>query len=213
MPVDRRMVGPGLSLAVVTGSYVAVRVGVAASVDRPTSDLLAQGHGRRIDPVVAGLTDLGSIYGMAGIATTLVLTGRRTAGRDVATAGVIAWVAAQGIKPLLHRARPYETGVARRRVAPPAGSSWPSGHAAVAASTAAVLAPRLTPAGRLATAVGAALIGVSRLHVGVHHATDVAAGFGVGSLSAAAWRLLHRRWIARASRATHAVGVTPRVAR
>jgi membrane-associated phospholipid phosphatase len=44
---------------------------------------------------------------------------------------------------------------------------------------------------------------VSRLHVGVHHATDVAAGLGVGSLSAAAWRLVHRRWTARATRADH----------
>lgn len=196
-----RVVGPVLSLAVVAGSYVSVRTEVAASVDGPACRLLTRGHSSRIDRVVAGLTDLGSIYGMTGIATTLLLTGRRAAGRDVAAAGLVAWVVAQGIKPLLHRPRPYETGAVRRRVAPPAGSSWPSGHAAVAAATAAVLAPRLLPGGRLATAVGAGLIGVSRLHVGVHHATDVAAGFGVGSLSAAAWRLLHGRWSARSPRA------------
>ena len=199
MVPDRRAVGPMLSLAVVAGSYVLIRCRVAEPIDRPARRLMERGHGPRVDPVVAGLTDLGSIYGLSGIAASLLLTGRRAAGRDVAAAGVVAWVVAQGVKPLLDRSRPYETGVARRLVASPAGSSWPSGHAAVVASTAAALAPRLTPAGRLATVMGAALVGLSRLHVGVHHATDVAAGFGVGTLSATAWRLLHGRWIARGS--------------
>jgi len=197
--LDRRAVGPALSFAVVAGSYGLIRSRAAEPMDRPARRLMERGHGPRIDPMVAGLTDLGSIYGLGGIAVSLLLTGRRSASRDVAAAGVFAWIAAQGIKPLLHRHRPYETGGARRLVAPPAGSSWPSGHAAVAASTAAVLAPRLSPAGRVATVAGAALIGVSRLHVGVHHATDVVAGLGVGSLSASAWRLLHGRWAARAS--------------
>lgn len=197
MAVDRGAVGPALSLVVVAGSYGLIRSRVAEPLDRHARRLLERGHGPRMDPAVAVLTDLGSIYGLGGMAVSLLLTGRRSASRDVAAAGVVAWIAAQGIKPLLHRPRPYETGVARRLVASPAGSSWPSGHAAVAASTAAVLAPRLSPAGRVATAVGAALIGVSRLHVGVHHATDVAAGLGIGSLSASTWRLLHGRLTTR----------------
>jgi len=187
----RRVAGPAFSFAVVAGSYVLIRSGEADLFDHRARRLIGCGNGPRVDPVVAGLTDLGSIYGLGGIAVSLLMTGRRAAGRDVAAAGAFAWVAAQAIKPLLDRPRPYETGMTRRRVDPPAGSSWPSGHAAVAAATAATLAPRLSPAGRLVTATGAALVGVSRLHVGVHHATDVSAGLGVGTLAAAAWRLLY----------------------
>lgn len=182
----------GAAVAVTT-SYVAVRTGAAGPVDSGARRWTEPCHGVLIDRVVVVATDLGSIYGLGGVAGVLTATGRRSAGIDVAAAGTLAWLAAQAVKPLLHRQRPYEVGLSRRLVAAPAGSSWPSGHAAVAAAMAMVLAPRLGRIGRTAVSGGVAAVGLSRLHVGVHHLTDVVAGVGVGAAAATSWRLLRGR--------------------
>lgn len=146
-----------------------------------------------MDRAMAHLTDLGSVYGVTGAAVGLGLSGRPRLGADLAAAGAVAWGAAQGLKPLLDRPRPYETGTPRL-VAIPAGTSWPSGHSAVIAAMATVVVdaageskrPRLTRMVGYGTAI---FVGGSRLHVGVHHPTDVIAGFGIGVLSS---RLVHR---------------------
>jgi undecaprenyl-diphosphatase len=182
-----------IAAGAVAGSYVSIRTQAAQPLDTVVGGYLRPFHTPRSDRVVAVVTDLGSIYGTAGIAATLAALGRRTAGRDVAVAGALAWVAAQSAKPLLPRLRPYETGAAHRLVSIPAGSSWPSGHAAVAASTAATVAPHLTARGRLFVGAVVLAVGVSRLHVGVHHLSDVVAGVGVGVLSAGCWQTLGRR--------------------
>lgn len=186
----------GAALAV-TASYAAVRIGVAGPLDTGARRWVERQHRVGVDRVVVVATDLGSIYGLGGVAGALTLAGRRSAGVDVAAAGSLAWLAAQAVKPLLHRERPYQAGLSRRLVAAPAGSSWPSGHAAVAAATAAVLAPRLGPIGRATVGGGVVAVGLSRLHVGVHHLTDVVAGIGVGTAAAMSWRALRERVLRR----------------
>ena len=176
----------------VVASYVAVRSGRAETIDRPARALLAHPLGARADVAVGAVTDLGSVYGLAGLSAALGVTGRRGAAADVAAAGGLAWVAAQAAKPALHRPRPYQLAAAQRLVAVPAGSSWPSGHAAVAAATAAALHPHLPPGARTGTWVAVGAVAASRLYVGVHHLTDVVAGVGVGVLSAAAAGRLRR---------------------
>jgi len=84
--------------------------------------------------------------------------------------------------------RPYLTGAAERLVVRPAGTSWPSGHAAVAAALAATLGEGRGPAVRGLLTASAAAVGVSRVYVGVHHASDVVAGFGLGGLTASLLR-------------------------
>lgn len=175
-----------VGLAAATASWAMVRSGRAERLDARLGERLAQPRGRAADVVVAAATDLGSVYAVAGISGALGARGRRRAAGSVLVAGLAAWGAAQAAKPLLPRARPYQTAHGQRLVAEPAGTSWPSGHAAVAASVAAVLAPRLSRRARLAVATASLAVGWSRTYVGVHHPTDVVAGLGLGCAVGAA---------------------------
>lgn len=189
-----RVIGIGLAAAAVAGSYASVRAGAAGRVDELARRATARRPPAGMDRFVGGATDLGSLYGLAGVVISLTAAGRHRSAVDVGVSGLAAWAAAQGAKPLLVRQRPFELGTATRLVAIPAGTSWPSGHAAVAAAMAVALSPRLGPGGRLLVWAAAGAVGVSRLHVGVHHLTDVVAGWGIGVLCAASWRALTGRW-------------------
>lgn len=179
-----------VSLAAISASYVAVRTDRADAFDDAVASVLRRPLGPTVDTVVGAATDLGSVYGLTGAAAVLALTGRRQAAVDVFGAGSVAWVVAQGVKPVLDRPRPYMQAEAERLVAPPAGSSWPSGHAAVASAIGTAVSDH---GGRGATATGVGLVGfvaASRIYVGVHHATDPVAGWGIGVVSATIWQTL-----------------------
>jgi membrane-associated phospholipid phosphatase len=192
-----------VTLATVLACRVAVRTGAGDPLDRAARDALARPLGPRADLTIGAVTDLGSVYGLVGIAATLWAGGRRRAALDSSLAGGAAWAVAQGLKPTLDRPRPYQVDAAERLVAVPAGSSWPSGHSAVAAATATSLSPHLGPLSRLIAAGFVGTVAVSRLYVGVHHLTDVIAGVAVGHLCARAVRGLRRAvWGPRTRRVT-----------
>jgi membrane-associated phospholipid phosphatase len=191
------------SLAAISASYVAVRTDRAHRFDDAVASVLRRPLGPTVDTLVGVGTDLGSVYGLTGIAAALALAGRREAAFDVFGAGATAWVVAQGAKPTLDRPRPYQEAEAERLVAPPAGSSWPSGHSAVASA----IGTTVSDHGRRgATATGVGLVGfvaASRIYVGVHHATDPVAGWGIGVISATMWQTVRsglRAWRRRVQR-------------
>ena len=84
-----------------------------------------------------------------------------------------------GIKSLFRRKRPAHEGLRPFRLRTPRTSSFPSGHATSAFTAAALLSEddHLKPL-YYATAV---VVALSRIHVRIHHASDVAAGIVVGA--------------------------------
>ena len=110
------------------------------------------------------------------------------------TLGVESLVVNQGVKRLFHRRRPQQEatdGPVGLRV--PLTSSFPSGHASAGFCAAVLLSqrqPKLAPLWfGLATVIAA-----SRIHVRLHHASDVVAGAAVGyAIGRVATRLWPRR--------------------
>lgn len=184
---------PVIAAALVAASGWAVGDGRAVPVDHELRARITALRTPERDALVRVATDLGSLYGVGVVAGTVALTGRTALARRVAVAGATAWTLAQAAKPLLPRERPYQADGAERIVVEPAGTSWPSGHAAVAAAMASTLGRGRGVLVRGMLGAVAAAVGASRVYVGVHHPSDVVAGYGLGALSASLVRLVGRR--------------------
>lgn len=98
------------------------------------------------------------------------------------------------LKPWVNRVRPYDLlGYADKLMVPPLGdASFPSGHTVASFAAATAIYARNRFWGRLAYAFGA-LMGFSRLYLGVHFPTDVLAGAAIGTASAALVARLFRK--------------------
>ncbi len=182
-----------LGFVALVGSALAVRDGRADGLDAAARDRAAAVRSPARDAVLRVATDAGSLHGVGVIAGGLAALGDTRRGAAVARAGALAWVVAQAAKPLLPRTRPYERDEAERLVVEPAGSSWPSGHAAVAAAMADTLARGRGPVTGAVLTAAAAGVAASRVYVGVHHLSDAVAGLGVGVLSSRLADVLVRR--------------------
>jgi undecaprenyl-diphosphatase len=103
----------------------------------------------------------------------------------------------QILKKLVERQRPGQTEVNPvLRDVPPAGLSFPSGHAIVAAAVLVILWPYLGRTGRVIATVLAVGVGVARIYLGAHNPLDVVAGAGLGLILGALLTLVvgvHRR--------------------
>jgi undecaprenyl-diphosphatase len=126
----------------------------------------------------------------------------RTAG-FVLVAALGGYLLAVGLKSLVGRPRPVG-GLIQV-----SGNSFPSGHSMLSAIIYLTLAlivstvilrwrVRLYIIGSALVLVG--LIGISRLYLGVHYLTDVAAGWLVGLAWAIACRWVEKRWVLRMER-------------
>ena len=93
------------------------------------------------------------------------------------------------VKSCFRRQRPVWDAVRPHHLRMPLTSSFPSGHATAAASNV-VLLSEDDPMWPLYVVLGV-VVATSRVYVKIHHASDVAAGLGVG---AALGLLAKRRW-------------------
>ncbi|WP_082393072.1 bifunctional phosphatase PAP2/diacylglycerol kinase family protein [Nocardia arizonensis] len=127
--------------------------------------------------------DYGLLWGVvaAALATRPGAT-RRAALRGMVSVGGASFVVNVILKSLVARRRPAAEllPVQRRLVNVPTSSSFPSGHSAAAAAFATAVALE-SPRTGLVVAPLAATVAYSRVHTGVHWATDVAVGAAVGS--------------------------------
>jgi len=136
--------------------------------------------------VITGLGDHGWLW--TGIA---VWRGRRSGGarrqaiRSLGVAGLSSTLVNAGIKQLADRERPDTSDLrisnAGVPVRAPKTSSFPSGHTLAAFCSAAVLCRPGDRTGNTLLYGAAGLIGVSRIHLRAHHASDVVGGMVIGT--------------------------------
>ncbi len=163
--------------------------------DRAVSRAISSMPPSGIDTAMKGLS-VAADHSLLWFAIAVLLAGRRGASRKASMRGVIAIAGASAtanalLKPLLPRRRPAAAELPAYQTIdnPPTSSSFPSGHAASAAAFATAVALESPKLG-LAVAPLAASVAYSRVHVGVHWASDVVAGAALGTGVA----LATRRW-------------------
>lgn len=144
-----------------------------------------------VERPLAAIMQFGSLGG--GLATggvVLVIRGRR-AGIAVAGAALASWAAAKVVKSSVGRGRPgaHLTDVVVRG-RPASGLGFPSGHTAVAVTTAAVASGHLGWEWSTALSAAAVVTGVARMYVGAHLPLDVIGGAGLGLAVGSAAALL-----------------------
>ena len=178
-----------LGLGLLGGSWWAVTQPELQRADVWLGDLLRRGGSPAVDRLVVATTDLGSVYAVMGAAAVLAASGREETALDVLGVGTLGWVVAQQNKVLVGRRRPYEEEGTRRLLRPPTGSSFPSGHAAVAGGVSGVLADQARgPRSATLLRLVGTYVALSRVAAGVHYPTDVVGGAGLGLVLSGLWR-------------------------
>ena len=117
-----------------------------------------------------------------GLAVTraVVLRDWRLAARTSAALGIESALVNGPIKSLFLRERPAKASELPHKLRQPKTSSFPSGHASAAVVASSFLTEGSGPVWRRSVRSLAAVVATSRVHVRIHHATDVAAGAAVG---------------------------------
>lgn len=162
--------------------------------------LFLQEHVRNpvLDKIMQFITSLGDA-GLIAIAACIVLLCIREYRRAGATASLSLLmdflIINLVLKNLFARIRPYEvfeglTLITRM----PSDYSFPSGHTGACFAVASAMFLCLPKKAGIPALAIAALIGFSRLYVGVHYPTDVLGGMLVGCLTGwTAWRIMRER--------------------
>ncbi len=154
-----------------------------AAVDRAFDHLRGRRWADRIMYSLTEVADHSVIWHIASVTDGLVggEQGMRRMVRLSSALGVESALVNGLIKNLFRRERPVHEGVRPHRLRTPRTTSFPSGHA----SSAAVAVVLLADGRSRATQVGVAALGVvvatSRIHVRIHHASDVLGGAALGA--------------------------------
>ena len=129
------------------------------------------------------VTELGDPKTMMGLSILLMAYGDdkpRETGRLLSSTFIAGGLVVLGIKQTVRRKRPLEDELG--------DPSFPSGHTSIAFSMATVLGNQF-PKWRIPLYVGAGLVGLSRIYLGRHYASDVLMGAAVGTISGTVvWR-------------------------
>ncbi|MEM7287504.1 MAG: phosphatase PAP2 family protein [Actinomycetota bacterium] len=113
----------------------------------------------------------------------------RRAARFALAIGAESLIVNQGLKRLFRRERPEHEVERPLHLRTPSTSSFPSGHASAAAMAVTLLNERSRL--RLVHAALGGVVASSRIHVRIHHASDILVGLAVGRVLAKAWQ---RAW-------------------
>jgi len=145
--------------------------------------------------IVSNLSDYGLLWVVVALVKARRPGPRRRRGLSaLAASGVLSFGVNKALKTAMSRGRPATPrppGTIGLPVRPPSSSSFPSGHTLAAFSASTLLAENKTEAAAylgLATAVG-----ISRVHLGDHHPSDVVGGALIGTLIGLVARSLLRR--------------------
>ncbi|MBD2843774.1 phosphatase PAP2 family protein [Paenibacillus sp. IB182496] len=175
--------------------------------DSAVESIVRSWTGGRWDPVMVGITHVGSGWVQVGLllgsVALLLRTGHKARALVLTVCLGGGWLLNYALKALFQRSRP-----ALERLVEAGGYSFPSGHAMVSMCFYGMLGylawgawrSRDRAYGALFFAAGlllAGLIGFSRIYLGVHYASDVVAGFAAGGtwlLSCIGGLAAIRRW-------------------
>lgn len=169
--------------------------GFVAAVDRlddTVDDWWERLRGRpvidRIFYTASEAADFSVLWHTLGVAQAIIEDDPMVAVRLSAALGVEAAFVNGPVKSVFARSRPLHETPRPLNLRQPLSSSFPSGHASAAMVAAALLSRH---AGGSAWYALAAVVATSRVHVRIHHASDVAGGLVAGAvLGAIARRLL-----------------------
>lgn len=146
-----------------------------------------------LTPLMRGYSRLGN-YGLGWMAAgAAVGIGKGSTRLTVELPAVVlgAFGLNVAVKRAVGRSRPLADGSSPHLISAPASSSFPSTHAATAAAGAVAIgaqAPGLVPV----VATAAIAMAASRVYLGVHHGSDIAAGLVLGALTGGAYALAVR---------------------
>jgi membrane-associated phospholipid phosphatase len=210
-PADRggvpRRSGPVLIMAaaalfcILVFAFLALELqaGGLTGFDSALSDWVRAGMNPGLTRLMILVTGMGGFKFITTLTALAVITlfalRRWGEGLGVAFASLISWRLFLYLKLVFQRPRPELP-----HLAPATGYSFPSGHAAVTAALFIILAlvyahrsgRRSGRAAMLVAALLVLLVGISRVYLGVHHPSDVVAGWAQGALVALVISLLLR---------------------
>lgn len=166
--------------------FLATVASFDAAVDRLFEPLRGRAEVDAVAKAITAVGDHGWLWtGVAAWRGRRSGPARRKAVRALGVAGISSSLVNAGIKQVVGRQRPDTSDLrisnAGVPVRAPKTSSFPSGHTLAAFCSAAVLSRPGDRTGNALLYTAAGLIGVSRIHLRAHHASDVAGGIVIGT--------------------------------